>query len=233
MLRFPVVCFDVGFTLLDERVDAHDLIGEVLQEFGLQAEPSLIRDARRATNRWYHQRYHSLDNNDWSSDATIRTLWLEFYQHLFDQIDPSLDHAALGDRLIAHYEQPENWVLFADVRETLDSLHAQGIRIGIVSDWASSLRPILTYNKLLPYFDFAVISADAGYAKPMTDLYQLAIKRAGVAAEQIIHIGDSYYADVLGARAVGMQAALIDRHKRVAKADCPILHDLRDLLALV
>lgn len=232
-MRYPVVCFDVGFTLVDERIDAHTLLTEVLAELGHSADPEALKEARRATMQWYHARYHRLDNDDWSSDATIRTMWLDFYEHLFTRLDPTLDHNELADRLIAHYEDPQNWQPYADVFPTLEGLRARGIRIGIVSDWSQRLRPILHTSGLSRYLDFVVGSADAGYAKPMSELYDLAVRRAGVPAEQIIHVGDTYRADVLGARSVGMDAALIDRQHRRPPTDCPLLHDLRELLDLV
>jgi putative hydrolase of the HAD superfamily len=227
---YPVVCFDVGFTLIDERTDAHDLICGVLAELGHSVDPDALRSAQRSTANWYLHRYHTLDNGDWSSDATIRRLWLDFYEHLFSRLDPTLDHQALADRLIAHYENPANWQLFADVEPTLSGLRQRGVKIGVVSDWSSLLRPILHGTGLSRWIDFVVGSADSGFAKPMSDLYRLAIDRAGVPADQIIHIGDSYFADVLGARAVGMQAALIDRAGRAPRTDCRVLRDLREIL---
>lgn len=228
---YSVFCFDVGFTLLDERIDAHTLITTVLAEFGHSVDEAALRAAQRTTWGWYHGRYHTLDNGDWSSDASIRTMWLEFYERLFTSLDPALDHAALADHLIVHYETPANWQPFDDVLPTLRGLRERGVRIGVVSDWSSALRPILHGNGLSRYIDFVVGSADAGFAKPMSDLYRMAVDRAGVPAHEIIHIGDSYFADVLGARSVGMEAALIDRHRRAPRTDCRVLHDLRELLS--
>lgn len=227
---YPVVCFDVGFTLIDERIDAHALLTSVLAETGHGADPLALHAAQQSARGWYQHRYHALDNGDWSSDATIRALWLGFYKHLFTTLDPALDHAMLANRLIDHYETPANWQPFPDVGPTLIGLRERGIRIGVVSDWSSALRPILHGTGLSRWIDFVVGSADAGYAKPMSDLYRLAVDRAGVSSDQMIHIGDSYFADVLGARAVGMQAALIDRAHHAPRADCLVLHDLREIL---
>ncbi len=228
---YPVVCFDVGFTLIDERTNAHDLITSVLAELGHAVDPAALHAAQRRTGNWYHHRYHTLENGDWSSDATIRRLWLDFYEHLFSSLDPTLDHLTLANTLIAHYETPGNWQPFPDVEPTLMGLHERGVKIGVISDWSSALRPILHATGLSRWIDFVVGSADSGFAKPLSDLYRLGVDRAGVPAEQIIHIGDSYFADVLGARAVGMQAALIDRAGRAPRTDCRVLRDLREILA--
>ena len=229
-MRYTVVCFDVGFTLVDERIDANTLLTDVLQASGHVLDPQAIDQARQSALQWYATRYRELDNSDWASDATIRAMWMRFYEHLFTQLDPEIDHQLLAEQLIAHYEDPHNWVPFADVQPTLQGLHERGIRIGVVSDWSRQLRPILHGSGLSRWIDFVVGSADTGYAKPMQELYSLAVKRAQVPPQQIIHVGDSYQADVLGARSVGMAGALIDRQRRFSRLDCPHFHDLRELL---
>lgn len=234
-MRYPVVCFDVGFTLLDERTDLHTLLHDIFAELGhtTTVAPADLRAAQQAAQRWYAPRYRRLDNDDWSSDAMIHALWMGYYEELFTSLDPALDHATLGPRLIDYYGRPSQWQPFDDVLPTLEQLRAMGVRIGVVSDWSTHLRGILRGTGLSDWLDWAVISADAGYAKPMRELYAMAVQRAGVAPEQIIHVGDSYHADVLGARSVGMDGAVIDRRRHLSRLDCPLLHDLRELIPLV
>ena len=229
-MRYPVVCFDVGFTLIKERFHVLELMTELLRAQGHAVEQAALQAARQAADHWYHQRYYRLDNGDWSSDASIRALWLSYYEQLFTTIDPALDHGLLASQLIDHYETPANWVPYDDVLPTLDGLRERGARIGVVSDWSGALRPILHASGLSRWIDFVVGSADSGFAKPMSELYRLAVDRAGVAAEHIIHVGDSYFGDVMGARAVGMAAALLDRGQRYPGMDCLTLHRLDELL---
>lgn len=54
------------------------------------------------------------------------------------------------------------------------------------------------------YFDFAFLAEDVGAAKPHPDMFEAALSKAGVAAHQIVHVGDDPEHDVLGAREVGM-----------------------------
>ena len=232
-MRYPVVCFDVGFTLVKERFDVIELMTGLLAAQGHAAAPAALLAARQAADHWYHQRYFTLDNGDWSSDARIRALWLSYYERLFTTLDPALDHRLLAEQLIDHYETPANWEPYDDVLPTLDGLKRRQVRIGVVSDWSGALRPILHGLGLSSKIDFVVGSADSGFAKPMSELYGLAVARAGVAAERIIHVGDSYFGDVLGARAVGMDAALLDRAGRHQRMDCPVLRRLDELLELV
>lgn len=50
--------------------------------------------------------------------------------------------------------------------------------------------------------------------KPDPRIYKIALERAGdVAAEEVLHIGDSMRKDYLPAKSVGMHALLVDRFK--------------------
>jgi putative hydrolase of the HAD superfamily len=56
-----------------------------------------------------------------------------------------------------------------------------------------------------------VSSAEVGLHKPDPRIFELACARLGVAPSEAAHVGDHHYADLLGARAIGMNAILIDR----------------------
>jgi FMN phosphatase YigB (HAD superfamily) len=49
-----------------------------------------------------------------------------------------------------------------------------------------------------------------GVTKPAPAIFQAALDRVGVSAADAIMVGDSLKADVIGAQAVGIRAALID-----------------------
>jgi putative hydrolase of the HAD superfamily len=78
--------------------------------------------------------------------------------------------------------------------------------MAIVSDaqtaWAV---PELQTVGLVEYFDPIIVSGDFGYRKPDARLYQTALDRLGVRAEEAIFIGNDRYRDVFGARQVGMK----------------------------
>lgn len=54
------------------------------------------------------------------------------------------------------------------------------------------------------YFDFAFLAEDIGTSKPHPDIFTAALQQAGVAAGNIIHVGDDPVHDVRGAQDVGM-----------------------------
>ena len=62
-------------------------------------------------------------------------------------------------------------------------------------------------------FEFSLQAGPDGRMKPYADLFLAAANRLQVAPGQILHIGDSHRADVLGALSAGCQAAWLDHHQ--------------------
>ena len=57
-------------------------------------------------------------------------------------------------------------------------------------------------------FEFVITSSDREYAKPDSRLFQEAADRLRLPPGNVLHIGDRWETDVVGARSVGMAAAL-------------------------
>ena len=62
-------------------------------------------------------------------------------------------------------------------------------------------------------FEFSLQAGPDGRMKPYTDLFLAAANRLQVSPSQILHIGDSHRADVLGALNAGCQAAWLDHYQ--------------------
>ncbi|MDX1678348.1 HAD-IA family hydrolase [Arsukibacterium sp.] len=67
---------------------------------------------------------------------------------------------------------------------------------------------------LSPLFEFSLQAGPDGKMKPYPDMFQLAAERLKVQPAEILHIGDSHRADVIGALAAGCQAAWLDHHRQ-------------------
>ncbi|MBU1309129.1 MAG: HAD-IA family hydrolase [Gammaproteobacteria bacterium] len=62
-------------------------------------------------------------------------------------------------------------------------------------------------------FEFSLQAGPDGRMKPYADLFLAAANRLQVQPNQILHIGDSHRADVMGALNAGCQAAWLDHHQ--------------------
>lgn len=60
-------------------------------------------------------------------------------------------------------------------------------------------------------FDFVVLAQDHGFRKPDPRLFHVAVQQCGCRPEEVLHVGDSWENDVVGARAAGLSAVWLNR----------------------
>ena len=129
---------------------------------------------------------------------------------------------------------PKEFAPFEDTVPSLEALRARGYRLGVITNLRADLAPLIRRAGLADMLDFSVTSAQAGKEKPHPPIFQEALKRAAVPPDEVLHIGDQIRSDVVGARAAGMRAALLDRGGWHDPVDgCPKISGLSDLLTLL
>ena len=115
------------------------------------------------------------------------------------------------------------------VPQVLDALHASGLRLVVVSNANGKLRHLFDRVGLTPHFDFILDSHEEGVEKPDPRLFTTALARSGAEAHSTIHVGDLYQVDVVGARAAGIRAVLLDEGGLYEDADCSRVRSLSEL----
>ena len=108
-----------------------------------------------------------------------------------------------------------NATLYEDVLPTLNRLQQMDLKMGIISNWDTPLHAMVEELGLAPYFEIVVASHDQRVrsAKPDAAIFEYALNAIGVSPEEVVHVGDSFEADVIGAHAIGILAILLDRRE--------------------
>ena len=75
--------------------------------------------------------------------------------------------------------------------------------MGVVSNFYGNLSSVLRGYGLDCFFSFIVESAVEGVRKPSPGIFRLGVKRAGVAPEETLVVGDSYTKDIVPASEAG------------------------------
>ena len=103
--------------------------------------------------------------------------------------------------------------LYDDTIPTLAYLRDAGFKLAIVSNWDTPLDPLTERLGIAHYFDTITSSHDARVrsAKPDPHIFEWTLRQVGVSAEETVHVGDTYEADIIGARDAGIRPILIDR----------------------
>lgn len=115
-------------------------------------------------------------------------------------------------RLQAYHDVHNLWEdVPPDVPEALRQLRKQ-FRLGVVSNANGTVRAKLERIGLAPFFEIIVDSHEEGVEKPDPRLFAVALQRMNVGAAETAYIGDLYHVDIVGARAAGLRAILLDPH---------------------
>jgi putative hydrolase of the HAD superfamily len=113
--------------------------------------------------------------------------------------------------------------------EALEAFKSAGYKLAVVSNAEGQVEGDAKRFGLAPYFDAIIDSHIVGVAKPDPRIFQIALERLGVAADEVRFAGDIYSIDVEGARAAGIEARLIDQHERYTWVEHEKIRHVREL----
>ena len=113
-----------------------------------------------------------------------------------------------------------------DAEPTLREASATGYRLGILSNWphADTIDRYVAARGWEAYLSAVVVSQRVGVIKPHPAIFEAAERELGMPAGSIIHVGDDWAADVVGARGAGWHAAYLRGHQ----GDTPLPTSERD-----
>ena len=107
----------------------------------------------------------------------------------------------------------------ADARSTLEQLSARGFALAILSNWplASTIDQFAEAQGWLPFLRAIVVSQRVGTIKPHPAIFRAAEEALGLRAAgagggpglAILHVGDDWAADVVGASQAGWRSAYV------------------------
>jgi putative hydrolase of the HAD superfamily len=207
-----VVFFDVGATLLTPKTEEGVTFSAIASQLDITIDPAHITPLVPTMYSLYEQLYEQ-DDSFWSDDVRAQAIWIEMYEYMASLLGlaPEL-HRKLAERVYDYYFSPQAWKTYDDVIPLLDALKERGFKMGLISNWDSTLEPIIKGLGLAHYFDPIISSAVARLHKPMPEIFLLALEHIGAKPENAMHIGDHVYADAKGAAGVGITPVLLDRH---------------------
>ena len=139
---------------------------------------------------------------------THEVIRLEAFKHTLQFINHPDDELAVHLNTLYLKHRFEDIMLFDDVLPTLDALQG-GYMMGLLSNGN-------TYPErcgLEGYFQFVVFAQDYGIQKPDPRLFEIAIERAACTKHHLLHVGDSFQNDVIGAKQAGIKSVWLNRQR--------------------
>jgi putative hydrolase of the HAD superfamily len=146
--------------------------------------------------------------------------------------DPGSVHERI-ERLVYRGWEPifRNVKLYPHVKETLLALREGGLKLGLLSDFPPELK--LKNLGLGDFWDTVLCSESVGRLKPDPAPFLALAESMGIKPERILYVGNSVTYDIIGAKQVGMKAALVSsffrkNRRRSGSADI-VFSDYRQL----
>lgn len=120
------------------------------------------------------------------------------------KIDTTQEH------LIRTWMEPDGTVLLPGTIEILTYLKNKGYMIGVISNSPPTTQNQLKDLGIDSLVNEALFSFECGYRKPDKEIYHHFLDKINILPEDALMIGDSLKNDVLGAKAAGIDAILLD-----------------------
>jgi len=211
--KFKAVLFDLGGTLIFFDGAWHDVMQSATQElmdhltrqgFKLDA-PVFLDEFRRRLEEYYIQR-----EAEFIEYTTVRILRDMLVSLGYTEVTPEMLAPAL-EKLYAVSQA--HWKSEPDAEPTLKILRNAGLRLAVISNAGddADVQALVNNSGLRPYLDFALSSAACGIRKPNPRIFEIALEHWNLPREDVVMVGDTLGADILGARNAGLTSVWLTR----------------------
>lgn len=223
------VFFDLYYTLIRFEMPWPVLQAQIARDSGVVVAPEAIQLAMAQADSFWREQIAGAEGK--LSPEEKRGLYAQYQQLILHKagIEVSLDVALKIFEKLRQYDRKV--VLYDDAIPTLTRLKGRGIILGLISNYDGDMNALVHELGIASYLDFCVNSRAVGADKPDPVIFRAALERAGVKANEAIHVGDQYSSDVVGAQGVGIKALLLDRRDRMSNVtDCPRIRSLSEVV---
>jgi putative hydrolase of the HAD superfamily len=222
------VSFDAAGTLFHARRPIGELYAGIAARHGVTVGADVI-DARFRAAFTKAPPLAFPDTRRGQIRERERAWWRTLVSRVFAGM-PFTSFDAYFDDLFAFFASTEPWRIDPDAIAVLEELRGRGLRILVVSNFDSRVRGIIQGLGLAALIDDVVLSSEAGAAKPDPAIFQVALDRAALTADRVVHVGDTVREDFRGARAAGIDVVLVGGPELGAAApDATVIARLAEL----
>ncbi len=234
--RRPIraILFDLDGTLRHNQPRMNDILSKLAVEYGAED----TRENRCSAERWLHyywaqsaevqfdfETFGELSTAFWENHTRR---YLTAYGYTPEQAEK---HAPEIYRRMSTEYDPQPWIP-PDVFDVLNQLKAAGFLLGVVSNRNHPLDDELKKYGLDCYVNLLLAAGEVNSWKPDTGIFLEAVLRLQLRPDEVLYVGDNYYADVIGARNAGLRPVLLDPDGIFPEVECDVIRELSELIAL-
>lgn len=235
------IFFDLDETLVENKIPVPDLFARMFFDF----EHQLGAENQERFFAALRAKIGSLWNTMFDSSHSPEQLLVHAFSEAIATIDAigEIERDKLAEDMLARYTHlsSNNVVLHDGALETLATLSDRGYITGLITNGIEQIQLGKIHRLgLHERVDHVNVSAQAKAHKPHAPVFEMALSRAGVVAEQAWQIGDHAANDVAGAIRVGMggvffnpqQHAIEDAFAELPERPNHVVHHLLEVLEI-
>ncbi len=224
------VFFDLYHTLVRYDPPREELQARTLKEFGIEARPEVFRRPLVIADEFIYQQIARSPLSQ-RSEKDKMALYARYEEILLKEAGIEASEQLILGVLGKMRQLDMKLVLFDDVMPALTDLKGQGLILGLISNVDRDITPLSNKLGLASLLQVVVTSQDVGFNKPQPEIFEEALRQAGVQASEAIYIGDQYQIDIIGANKVGMKGVLLDRGDYFEETTgCPRIQSLTQVV---
>jgi 2-haloacid dehalogenase len=194
--KYKAVFFDADDTLFDYPRAERAAVRACLREFGIRVGLGTFIDSYRRHNKEMWQAFERGETDQ----ATLRVERFRRVAAEFAIADLPVERVGVF-YLDALAGQPQ---LYPGALATVRAL-AKKFPLALVTNGIAAVqRRRFAASPITPFFQAVVISEEVGIAKPDPRIFAPALQKIGVAAGEVLYVGDSVTSDMAAARNAGM-----------------------------
>jgi HAD superfamily hydrolase (TIGR01662 family) len=217
------VFFDVDFTLIYPGPTFQgEGYAQFCRKYGVEVDPARFPAAVAAASTILDAEQDHIYHPD---------IFVRYTQRIIEEMGGMGEHlGTIAREVYDEWAACQHFFLYDDVTAVLRQLAGRGLKLGLISNSHRCLASFQQHFELNGLIAGAVSSAEHGYMKPHSSIFEAALKLVDVRADESVMVGDSLSHDIEGARRVGMRGVLVHRgDESTVDAGVPIIRDLTEL----
>jgi putative hydrolase of the HAD superfamily len=208
-----VIFLDAVGTLFGVKDSVGSIYAKVAGDFGVQASSQALDQA-------FYQSFKAAPALAFTGGDRLAEMefawWKRLAYETFERAEllaQFSDFEAFFGELYRLFATADPWVLYPDTLPALEYWQAQGIELGIISNFDSRIFSVLEALGLGDFFQSITISSLAGAAKPERKIFEAALGKHHCLPRQAWHLGDSPQEDIEGAKRAGIIPFWVDPNR--------------------
>lgn len=229
------IFFDLDGTLRHSVPSGADVFSDYVMTLGLQVNEA----ARLRAMRWEHLYWaSSVDLRDdlLAHSGDTENFWIEYSRRRLVALGAApewaVEFAPDVSRHMGEFYKPES-IVPEDVRRVLPQLKQAGYILGVISNRDKPFQDLLQEHGIDEFFDFSLAAGEVNTFKPEPGVFEHALQRMNLSPQDVIYVGDNYYADVVGARRAGLRPVLYDPRGVFPDPDCATIKSFDELNSVI